>query len=329
MNIYENKTILITGGCGSIGSELVLQILKQKPKQIRVFDNRESGHFQLKQKTDSPLIRYLIGDVRDRDRLMRAMEGVDIVFNAAALKHVDLCEFNPFDAVLTNAVGTKNSIEAAIERKVKYFITISTDKAVNPVNTMGATKLLAEKMTINAPIGNTEMLVACARFGNVLNSDGSVIPLFKNQISQGKPLTVTSPEMTRFFMTISEAASLILQIPKHMKPYPGYYPGGDIFVLNNMKSFKIIDLAQALGDYYKHSKKIKIIGIRPGEKIHETLFSEEEVPYVKKLNGLFVIQNQMATTPSKENPIKIPSSNEVQLLSKAEITKLLHEYKII
>ena len=210
MNSLSGKDILVTGGCGSIGSEIVRQVLQYEPKRIRVFDNHESGHYYLNQRLPSPLIRNLIGDVRDAERILRAADGADIIFHAAALKHVPFCEYNPFEAVYTNVIGTKHTVEAAIKRHVPRFVGISTDKAVSPVNTMGATKLLSEKIIVNAPVGESQSAFACVRFGNVLNSVGSVIPIFRHQISKGGPVTITSRDMTRFFMTIPDAVNFDL-----------------------------------------------------------------------------------------------------------------------
>src|SRR3989338_5417216 len=194
INTFENKNILVTGGCGSIGSEIVKQLLYLKPKTIRVLDNSESGHFYLKQTLQhlngAEKVRYLLGDIRDKDRLMRAMREIDIVFHAAALKHVDLCEYNPFEAVNTNVIGTKNIIDVAIIQGVNRIISISTDKAVNPINTMGATKLLSEKLITNTPVGPQMPLFSCVRFGNVLDSVGSVIPIFNKKIQENNYITI-------------------------------------------------------------------------------------------------------------------------------------------
>jgi UDP-N-acetylglucosamine 4,6-dehydratase/5-epimerase len=238
MNIFEGKDILVTGGCGSIGSEIVRQLVGHGPKRVRVLDNDESGHWRLSQEIDSPILRNLVGDIRDRPRVDRAMEGVDYVFHAAALKHVPLCEYNPFEAVNTNVVGTQNVVDAAIYKGVQKFIGISTDKAVNPINTMGATKLLSERLIVNAPVGFSEIQVACVRFGNVLGSVGSVIPMFRQQISVGGPVTVTTPDMTRFFMTIPQAVRLVLDSARRMT-------GHEIFVLK-MDVAKILDIAEVM-----------------------------------------------------------------------------------
>jgi len=292
MSIFKDKDILVTGGCGSIGSEIVRQLVKHQPERVRVLDNHESGHWHLQNDLgeDAHYMRPLVGDIRDRDRLLRAMEGVDIVFHAAALKHVPLCEYNPFEAVYTNVIGTKNVVETAIQQKVKHLIGISTDKAVNPVNTMGATKLLSERIVISAPVGFHGASFSCVRFGNVLGSEGSVVPLFQRQIKAGGPVTVTDPEMTRFFMTIPQAVRLVLRAAelKH---------GKEIFVLK-MDVVRIQDLAEVmieeLAPRYGHNPEdieINFIGKRPGEKMHEYLFTEEEAPHIEELEDMFVVRN--------------------------------------
>lgn len=290
-NIFKNKDILVTGGCGSIGSEIVKQLLKYDPKRVRVFDNSEHGHFKLNQQIKSDKIRNLIGDVRDINRVMRAMEGVDIVFHAAALKHVPFCEYNPFEAVSTNVMGTQNLVEAAMNQKVKIFVGISTDKAVNPTCTLGATKLLAEKIITNIP-GATDCKFCCVRFGNVLNSVGSVIPIFQHQIEHGGPLTITSNEMTRFFMGIDDAVNLVLKSAE-------LTTGGEVFILK-MDALRIKDLAQVMIEelapkhgYKPKDIKINYIGVRPGEKIDEILLTPEEVPYVADVGEMFILYNSL------------------------------------
>ncbi|MDB4285822.1 polysaccharide biosynthesis protein [bacterium] len=330
MSLFTDKDILVTGGCGSIGSEIVRQLIEHKPKRIRVFDHSESGHFLLNQKLNSPLIRNLIGDVRDRYRIMRAMEGVDMVFHASALKHVPFCEYNPFEAVHTNVIGTKNMVEAAIEKKVSRVVAISTDKAVSPVNTMGATKLLSEKIVTNAPVGLSETKFACVRFGNVLNSVGSVIPIFRHQIENGGPVTVTSNDMTRFFMTIPQAVSLILHAGTEMK-------GREIFVLK-MYGLKIPDLAQVLIEELapKFGRRpedipIEIMGVRPGEKLYEALFTEVERGYVTETDNMFVVRSSPYDTFEVDYTSEFSNynSSNMELLSKAEIREMLYKEKIL
>lgn len=335
-DFFKDKDILVTGGCGSIGSEIVKQLLMYDVERIRVFDNNESGQFHLQEKLNEfKKLRALIGDIRDRDRLKKAIDDVDIVFHAAALKHVPLCEYNPFEAVATNVLGTKNIIDAAIEENIERFVAISTDKAVNPINTMGASKLLSEKLVLNAPIGYSKTLFSCVRFGNVLNSDGSVIPTFKKQIKKGGPITVTSEKMIRFFMTKTEAVNLILKASRIME-------GREIFILK-MNTLRIIDLAEVLTEelapkygFRTEDIKIKITGIRPGEKLYESLMTEEEALHVKEKNGMFVIKPELIFphfmdrgTVSEPLEKKYYDANKSKLLTKDEIRRLLYESKIL
>lgn len=332
---YEEKTILVTGGVGSIGKEIVKELLQYKIKAIRVLDNNETGLFDLKQELQTDKLRTFIGDVRDKDRLKRAMEGVDIVFHAAALKHVPLCEYNPFEAVKTNVVGTQNVIEAAMDEDVEKFIMISTDKAVNPINVMGATKLLAERLTISANLykGKRRIALSCVRFGNVLGSRGSVVPLFMKQIKEMKKITLTDADMTRFVMPVWNAVSLVLKACEMAK-------GGEIFVLK-MPVVKIGDLAEAIIEeiaprygYQPEEIEIETIGKRAGEKDYEELMTEDEAINAYEDETMFVIlpkpMNMMGKIPSipdgfKKVRIKKYSSNNQKLLSKEEIKKLLNE----
>lgn len=292
-NFYEDKTILITGGVGSIGNEIVRSILECNPEAVRVLDNNETGLFDLEMGLQSEKIRLFVGDVKDKERLIRAVEGVDIVFHAAALKHVPLCEYNPFEAVKTNVYGTQNLIDVAIDEEVEKFITISTDKAVNPINVMGATKLLAEKLTISANFyrGKRKTALSCVRFGNVLDTRGSVIPLFRKQIQNGGPLTVTDLNMTRFMMSIPKAVKLVLKSAEMAK-------GGEIFIFK-MSALRIGDLAEAMiqesaPEYgYTHNEiKIKNIGKRPGEKLYEELMIEEEAENAYEDEEMFIVLPQ-------------------------------------
>lgn len=324
MQEFKDKDILVTGGCGSIGSEIVRQLSLAEPKRIRVFDHDEKGHFTLGREIKTPAIRHLIGDIRDDKRLVRAMDGVDIVFHAAALKHVPFCEYNPYEAVYTNVSGTKNVIDAAIACNVSKLIAISTDKAVNPINTMGATKLLSERLVINAPVGTSEIKLSCVRFGNVLASSGSVIPIFLEQIKKGGPITLTSPDMTRFFMTVTQAVNLIFEGFREMD-------GRDIFILK-MPSLKISDLAEVMIDLYaENPTKIGIdtTGIRPGEKLYEELFTEEEMPFITEKEKVFVLRN----SPFDRRAIYRPenhfqNSSTTNLLGKEEIRKILSDLSL-
>lgn len=302
-DIFQGKDILVTGGCGSIGSEIVRQLVTMQPRRIRILDNNETGQWKIGHELSAhrDVLRNLVGDIRDKERLMRAMEGVDIVFHAAALKHVPLCEYNPFEAVYTNVIGTKNVVEAAHEKGVAKFIGISTDKAVSPINTMGATKLLSERVIVNAPMGVTKVKYSCVRFGNVLGSVGSVIPLFRSQIEKGGPVTITTEDMTRFFMTIPQAVKLVLKAAELMQ-------GREIFVLK-MDVVKITDLAEVmieeLAPRFGHKAAdiaIRYIGKRPGEKTHEYLFTEEEAPYLTETEGMYVVRNSPYDAQRVENP---------------------------
>ena len=287
---YRGKSILVTGGVGSIGKELVKSILKMDVSTVRVLDNNETGLFDLGQELQTDKIRLLVGDVRDKERLKRAMEGIDIVFHVAALKHVPLCEYNPFDAVKTNILGTQNVLNVALDEEVEKVIIISTDKAANPVNVMGATKLLAERLTLSANSyrGNRKTVFSCVRFGNVVASRGSVIPLFMEQIRMGGPVTVTDPEMTRFIMDIPKATDLILKAGV-MARY------GEIFILK-MPVIKIGDLAEIMISYCTQingqSRKdipIMITGARPGEKKYEELMTESEAEYAYEDESMFIV----------------------------------------
>ncbi len=289
-NFYAGKNILVTGGAGSIGSEIVRKLTKCDPQTIRILDANENGLFELEQELDDPRLRLLVGDIRDRDRVVRAMEDVDIVFHAGALKHVPLCEFNPFEAVKTNVVGTQNVIEAAIEEDVKVFVTISTDKAVSPNNVMGATKLLAERLTLAADHykGKRQTIFSVVRFGNVLNSRGSLLPSLKKQVAEEKRIKVTDQRMTRFVMKIEHAAGLVLKVAQIAK-------GGEIFVLR-MPAVNVPDLIEVAAEEIALAEKISIksikritTGPRKGERLSESLMTEDEVSAAVLLDEILVI----------------------------------------
>jgi len=284
-SFFDNKTILITGGSGSIGGYIVDTLLKTNCYAIRVLSNNEHELFLLEQKyKNNEKLRYLLGDVRDKERLLVAAYNTDIVFHAAALKHVPFCEYNPLDAVQTNVIGTQNIIDACIKSNVQKFCLISTDKAANPLSTLGATKLLAERLTISSMYyrRNDRLSLYSVRFGNVIGSRGSVLELFLNQIKNNQPLTITTKEMTRFTMTPKEAVDLILSTVNIAK-------GGEIFVLK-MKAMRIIDLARALLEIYgKPSDNIIEIGSRNGEKTHEELITEHEGIRARESDQMYII----------------------------------------
>jgi UDP-N-acetylglucosamine 4,6-dehydratase len=335
-NFYEGKTILVTGGVGSIGSEIVRKVLMFNPGAIRVLDSNETGLFGLKYELQPEKIRAFVGDVKDKERLRRAIEDVDIVFHAAALKHVPLCEYNPFEAVKTNVLGTQNLIDVAMDEEVEKFITISTDKAVNPVNVMGATKLLAERLTVSANFykGERKTAFSCVRFGNVLDTRGSVIPLFRNQIQNGGPLTVTDLNMTRFMMSIPKAVELVLKSAEMAK-------GGEIFIFK-MPAIRIGDLAtvtiEELAQKYGHNSneiEIEIIGRRAGEKMYEELMTEDEAENAYEDEEMFVVLPQtfdMTGELSYNLPDNFKkaqkreySSKNVKLLTRKEVKAIIEE----
>jgi len=287
------KKFLVTGGAGTVGEELVRQLcLYYKPKEVRVIDNSESTLFFLEQNyINDPRVRCYIGDVRDRDKLMSDMQGIDVVIHTAALKHVILCEKSPWDAVETNVMGIHNLIQAAIANKVERVLFTSSDKAVNPTNVMGTSKLMGERLITAAnakKYNGNGPIFASTRFGNVLGSAGSVIPIFKKQIAKGGPVTLTHKDMTRFIMTLEQAVSLVLQGADLAK-------GGEVFI-TKMPVARIEDLAEvmikALAPQYGYSRndiKIKIIGTKPGEKLYEELMSQEETRRAIELKNQFVV----------------------------------------
>jgi len=327
-NFYKNRKMLVTGGVGSIGNVIVKRLLNYNPKVISVFDNNETGLFDLENELNSQNLRFLIGDIRDIKRLERAMEGIDIVFHAAALKHVPLCEYNPFEAVKTNVIGTQNVIDACLVNEVEKMINISTDKTVSPVNVMGATKLLTERLTTaaNSYVGKRKTVFSSVRFGNVLNSRGSIVPVLNQQIKQGGPITITNSSMKRFVMSIPKAVNLVLKAAEIAK-------GGEIFIFK-MPVLKIGDLAEVmieeLAPKYGYNPKeirIKIIGERVGEKFCEELIAEKEVKNAYETQDMFIILPQAKEKNNfKKYSLKGTFSSEKEpLLNKKEIKKLLRE----
>jgi len=325
-SFYDDKVILVTGGSGSIGREIVKKLLNIEPKSVRIFDNNETALFDLEQELNSKKVRTFIGDVRDKDRLNRAFENVDVVFHAAALKHVPLCEYNPFDAVKTNVLGTQNVLDSALDNNVEKVIMVSTDKAVNPINVMGATKLLSERLTISANYyrGNKITKFSCVRFGNVLNSRGSVVPIFKKQIQNGGPVTITDTNMTRFIMHIPDAADLILKAG-HIAQ------GKEIFILK-MQAVNIVDLAEVMIEklaptygYLPGEIEIEIIGRRIGEKMYEELMTDSETYYAVDDGELYILNSNNQV--NFDNNIEY-NSNSVEKLSKNQINEIISDILI-
>ena len=280
MSLFDDKTILITGGTGSFGKKFTEILLSEHdPESVRIYSRGELLQMEMRNRFDDSRLRFLIGDVRDRDRLYRAASGVDIIVHAAALKHVPACEYNPIEAVRTNVEGSVNVIDAAIDNSVEKIMAISTDKAVHPVNLYGATKMVAEKLFTqgNAYTGGKKARFSCIRYGNVVGSRGSVIPLFKEQRKNGV-ITITDDRMTRFWITLEQGVRFVMDCIARMK-------GGETFV-PKIPSMKVIDLANVIAP----DAKKKVIGIRSGEKLHEILLTEDEARHTREFDNYFVIE---------------------------------------
>lgn len=339
---FDDKKILVTGGTGSLGKELVRHLVRDGlPETVRIYDVDETEQFEFQHelKEYEDVARFLLGDVRDKERLNRAVEDVDIIFHTAALKHVMACEYNPFEAVKTNILGTQNIIDVSIDNNIGKIIFTSSDKAVNPSNTMGATKLLAEKLmtAANWYKGARDCVFTSVRFGNVMDSRGSVIPLFRRQIKSGGPVTVTNPDMTRFMMSMSQAVELVFRSVRLAQ-------GGEVFIFK-MPVVNILDLAEvlidALAPRYGHRPEdinIEIIGVKPGEKMYEELMTEDEAIRSLEREDMFIILPEIKDELSKfdesaydATPIQSKdyiSKNSVGL-TKDEIKAILLKDKVI
>jgi len=270
--MFEGSNILVTGGTGSWGQELTRSLLLHKPKQIRIFSRNEYAQVQMQRSFQyDGALKFIIGDVRDYEAVQEACRDVDFVFHLAALKHVPICEWQPQEALKTNVLGTENVIRASVHHGVKKVMDVSTDKAVDPINFYGMTKALGEKLMIRANDFSDRTRFVCIRGGNVLGTNGSVVPFFKKQIADGQDVTITSKQMTRFFLTLSDAIALLLNAAR-------VSIGGEMFVMK-MNACRILDLAEVLGESMTGQPiRIKEIGIRPGEKLHEVLVSSNESP---------------------------------------------------
>ena len=280
--MFKDKTILITGGTGSFGNAVLDRFLSSDIKEIRIFSRDEKKQHDMRVKYNNSKIKFYIGDVRNERSLRDVMINVDYVFHAAALKQVPSCEFYPIEAVNTNVIGTENVLNVAISNDVSKVVCLSTDKAVYPINAMGVSKAMMEKVFVAKSRNSKNTIITGTRYGNVMSSRGSVIPHFTEQIKSGKPITVTDPDMTRFMMTLDNAVELVIYAFKNGKP-------GDIFVQKAPAS-TIGELAYTLKDIYKSDVKIKNIGIRHAEKMHETLLSKEEFLIADDLGDYFRIQ---------------------------------------
>jgi FlaA1/EpsC-like NDP-sugar epimerase len=290
MDYYKGKKFLVTGGVGTVGTELVKQLVDIGASEVRVLDNNEAEIFFLIERyRDNGVVTSFLGDIRDKNKICKVMHGVDVVFHVAAFKHVVVCETNPFDAVQTNIIGTQNVIECALNSGVERVIFTSSDKAVNPTNVMGTSKLMAERLTTSANNyrWQNEVVFSSTRFGNVVGSRGSVVPVFAEQIKKGGPITITDEGMTRFVMTVSEAVRLVLKAGLLAR-------GGEVFI-TKMPVVRIVDLAQAMIRELApkfgrdpESVKVNIIGAKPGEKMYEELMSDEETRRSVELDDMFV-----------------------------------------
>lgn len=333
--MIDDKNILVTGGAGSIGRILIRRLLQREPNVIRVFDQSEPGLAAFKSELNDDRCRFLSGNVRDKNRLSRAIDGIDIVIHTAAMKHVDVCEYNPFEAVKTNVMGLQNLIDVSIDAGVDRFVFTSSDKAVHPANTMGTTKLLGEKLVTaaNKYRGGHDIRFASVRFGNVVNSSHSVIPIFQEQIENGGPVTLTDPRMTRFFLTYDDVAELVIGAMNHTQ-------GGEVFV-HKMDAVRIEDLAEAMieafGPTYGRDPseiEIRLTGPRVSETFDEEILTEREIPRTIENKTMYAVTPEQASetgylshdgidgfTPVDE---VVRSSEQAEKLTREEIAELLH-----
>lgn len=285
--MFKDKVLLITGGTGSFGNAVVHRFLHTDVSEIRIFSRDEKKQEDMRHALNNPKLKFYIGDVRNPNSIHDAMRGVDYVFSAAALKQVPSCEFYPIEAVATNVLGTENTLNAAIANRVKNVIVLSTDKAVYPINAMGISKALMEKVACAKArqLGQGETTICVTRYGNVMASRGSVIPLFVSQLKAGKPLTLTDPDMTRFMMSLDDAVELVLFAYQHGK-------GGDTFV-QKAPAATIGQLARVLKQVFNSDAEIRVIGTRHGEKKHETLLNREEMVRANDLEGYYRISSDL------------------------------------
>lgn len=321
---FDGKNILVTGGTGSFGKKFTEIVLNEyNPKSIRIYSRGEFLQMEMNNHFHDDRLRFMIGDVRDKNRLNRAMNGVDIVVHAAALKQVPACEYNPIEAVKTNIEGAVNVIDAAIDNSVEKVMALSTDKAVHPVNIYGATKMVAEKLFIqgNVYTGGKKTMFSCVRYGNVVGSRGSVIPVFKQQKASGE-ITITDERMTRFWITLDQGVRLVIKGLEIMK-------GGEIFI-PRIPSMRIKDIADVIAPEARR----KIIGIRPGEKLHEVLLTEDEARHAMEYGEYFIIEpeftfwmkcNHHGGKPLPEG-FRYASDTNDQWLTKEELKKFVDEF---
>ena len=333
MSILDGKKVLITGGTGSLGHALTQRILNSDVEQIRILSRNEFKQVSMESLIQDERLRFLIGDVRDKERLVRALEDVDVVFHAAALKHVPKVEYNPFEAIKTNVQGSQNVIDACIENDVERAVCIGTDKAVSPLNIYGATKLLMEKLFITAkrysnPKKHRTKFFA-VRYGNVFGSSGSVIPKFIQQINKNEKITITDPNMTRFSITMNQALDFILKATKN-----GH--GSEIFI-PKVKAYSLQQIVDILSNLTK-TKEHTIIGIRPGEKQHESLINSDEMRCAWSYENMFMLLNELHDDKNLEKiypgikkfkDLDVYSSDKAESLTMDEITENIKDLQLL
>ncbi len=327
-SVINDQNILVTGGTGSFGHQMIKELMRYKPKIIRIFSRDEDKQHLMRQEfSNEPIIKrmqFAIGDVRDYDRLYTVTKDIDVIFHAAALKQVPAVELHPFEAVKTNIIGAYNVVKASVARKVSKVVAISTDKAVKPVNAMGMTKALQEKIILSDDLSKDSTMFCCVRYGNVLGSRGSIMPLWDMKIAKKEPLPITHPDMTRFMLTLSQAIDLVFYSIKNGR-------GGEIFV-KKAPAAKIVDLARAYAQLKTNNSNypVKYLGIRAGEKIDEILVSEEEMRRVEEKKDHFVIKREEEfDVQSLKIPVKVKEygSATVRHLGKNELMELMRKLK--
>jgi len=332
MSQYKNKILLITGGTGSFGNMVLKRFLDSDIKEIRIFSRDEKKQDDMRHHLQNPKVKFYIGDVRDRHSVDNVMNGVDFIFSAAALKQVPSCEFFPMQAVLTNVIGTNNVIESAIEHGVKNIVVLSTDKAAYPINAMGISKAMMEKIAIakgRALGSDAQTKICCTRYGNVMASRGSVIPLWIEQIKDGKPITITDPNMTRYMMTLEDAVDLVVYAFEH-----GH--NGDLFI-QKAPAATLTTLATALKELYNSNSEVKVIGTRHGEKVYETLVTREEMAKAEDMGNYLRIPcdardlnyNILENGNEKISQVEDYHSHNTKRLSVEEMKQLLLKLDII
>ena len=331
-HMFENKKILITGGTGSLGTALTTKLLKTDVDTIRIFSRDELKQSQMESRFNDERLRFLIGDVRDKERLEKAVEDVNIVIHTAALKQVPVIEYNPFEAIKTNVQGAQNLVEACLNKDVGFALAIGTDKAVSPFNTYGATKLLMERLFVSANYykGEHKTKFACVRYGNVLGSRCSIIPKFIEQITSGKKITVTDPNMTRFNITMDQALDLIFRVIKNAV-------GGDVHI-PKLDAYRVGDVKDVLLDLMGCKNDEERIPVRIGEKFHEILINEHEIrnTYENQDDDYVIYENQLNPNPIKTIPNAKKtiltteySSDKVKTASKEELKQIFSEQNLI